>query len=193
MNSKALQSFDKYSQLENHHLDLLVGWRSIAMGTSSFPECMSCDHQSTLPDLSTRRTTPPQSLRASISPPPSRARKSGASAPSSAAVEAGEAQIRNHFEYFSSHISSSAKPSAPLSIRAFEHLYKRNQHKTGRHWVIHQHDHPVAGVHYDLRLQINETSSISWAIMYGLPGNCNSRRLNRNATETRVHNVWVCG
>ena len=176
------------------------------MGTSSSPECRSCDHQSTLPDLSTRRITPPQSLRVSISPPPSRARestlqsknrpsahRSETTAPSSAAVEAGETQIRNHFEYFCSHICSSAKPAAPLSIRAFEHLYKRNQHKNGRHWVIHQHDHPVAGVHYDLRLQINETSSISWAIMYGMPGNCNSRRLNRNATETRVHNVWVCG
>ena len=183
------------------------------MGTSPSPEYRSYNHQSSLPDLSTTRTTPPQSLRESISPPPSRARKStlqptesliaeGArnrpsvrhsDSPSSAAVEAGEIRIRNHFEYFSSHISSSAKPSAPLSIRAFEHLYKRNQHKNGRHWVIHQHDHPVAGVHYDLRLQINETSSISWAIMYGLPGNCNSRRLNRNATETRVHNLWVCG
>ena len=182
------------------------------MESSSSPECTSYDHQYSLPDLSTRRTTPPQSLRASISPPPSRARKSTlqptesriarnrlsarhseTTAPSSAAVEAGETQIRNHFEYFSSHISSSARPSAPLSIRAFELLYKRNQHKNGRHWVIHQHDHPVAGVHYDLRLQINETSSISWAIMYGLPGNCNSRRLNRNATETRVHNLWVCG
>ena len=180
------------------------------MGTSSSPECRSYD--SNLPDLSTRQTTPPQSLRASISPPPSRARKSTlqptkvliarnrslarhseTTAPSSAAIEAGETEIRNHLEYFSSHIFSSARPSAPLSIRAFEHLYKRNQHKDGRHWVIHQHDHPVAGVHYDLRLQINETSSISWAIMYGLAGNCNSRRLNRNATETRVHNVWVCG
>ena len=158
-------------------------------------------------------TTPPQSLRASISPPPSRARKytlqptellierkrpssifrSEPTAPSSAAVEAGETHICNHFEYFSSHISSSAKPSALLSIRSFKDLYQRNQHKDGRHWVIHQHNHPVAGVHYDLRLQINETSSISWAIMYGLPGDCNSRRLNRNATETRVHNVWVCG
>ena len=27
--------------------------------------------------------------------------------------------------------------------------------------------------------------------MYGLPGDPNSRRLNRNATETRVHNLWV--
>ena len=50
----------------------------------------------------------------------------------------------------------------------------------------------VIGVHYDLRLQISESSSISFAIMYGLPGNPNSRRLNRNATETRVHNLWVC-
>ena len=167
---------------------------------------------SSLHEFSARQTTPPQSLRASISPPPSRARKSTPqsidsvavrdsrsthqpenTAPTSAAVEAGEAQIQNHLEYFSSLVSSSARPSAPLPIHAFVELYKRNQHEHGRHWVIHQHDHPVAGVHYDLRLQINKTSSISWAIMYGLPGNCNSRRLNRNATETRVHNIWVCG
>ncbi|CAF9912174.1 MAG: hypothetical protein ALECFALPRED_007895 [Alectoria fallacina] len=179
------------------------------MRTSSSPEPKDCDHQSTLHKFFTRHTTPPQSLRASISPPPSRARKtiihstsysarqnsssahrSEGTKPSLAAVEAEEAQIRNHLEYSSSLISSSAKLSAPLSIRAFEELYKRNQHEHGRHWVIHQHDHPVAGVHYDLRLQISETSSISWAIMYGLPGNVNSRRLNRNATETRVHNVW---
>lgn len=184
----------------------------IAMRTSSSPELEDSDHQSTLQGILTRHITPPQSLRASISPPPSRARKSplqptshsvrqdlcspqrsGDFTPSLAAVEAGDAQIHNHLEYFSSHISSSAKPSAPLSIPAFEDLYKRNQHENGRHWVIHQHDHPVAGVHYDLRLQINQTSSISWAIMYGLPGNVNSSRLNRNATETRVHNVWVCG
>ena len=182
------------------------------MRSSSSSERKSSDHQFPPDELPTRQRTPPQSLRASISPPPSRAKKPTLQArrqfaaqdsppvhrsqnpePSPATVEAGEAQIRNHLKYFSSHISSSVKPSAPLSIRAFEDLYKRNQHEHGRHWVIHQHDHPVAGVHYDLRLQINETSSISWAIMYGLPGNCNSRRLNRNATETRVHNVWVCG
>ncbi|KAM0556774.1 hypothetical protein ACHAPJ_005834 [Fusarium lateritium] len=44
--------------------------------------------------------------------------------------------------------------------------------------------------HYDLRLQINETSSASWAIMYGLPGDPNSVRLNRNAAETRIHCLW---
>ena len=182
-----------------------------AMRTSSSPESEGSDHDSTVHEFLTKHATPPRSLRAPISPPPSRgkltpqptsypaaqdshsAHPSEDTTPSLAAVEAGEVQIRNHLEYFSSHISSSAKPSAPLSIRAFEDLYQRNQHKHGRHWVIHQHDHPVAGVHYDLRLQINETSSISWAIMYGLPGNINSRRLNRNATETRVHNVWVRG
>lgn len=183
------------------------------MRTSCSSERKASHHPSTSHQHSSRRTTPPQSLRASISPPPPRLRKytlqstsyhtaqnsrsahrpENTTTPSPAAVEAGQAQIRDHLEYFSSHISLSAKPSASLPIRAFENLYKRNQHEHGRHWVIHQHDHPVAGVHYDLRLQINETSSISWAIMYGLPGYCNSIRLNRNATETRVHNVWVCG
>ena len=47
--------------------------------------------------------------------------------------------------------------------------------------MIHQHDHPIAGLHYDLRLQINETSSASWAIMYALPGDPIGRG-NRNAT-----------
>ena len=178
----------------------------------SSPSPTSYDMQTSSPRPENSDTTPPHSLRASISPPPSRARRTprqptGCSAaqdsrvsnlsehatPSLAAVEAGKAQIRDHLDYFSSHLSSFARPSTLLTIRAFEDLYTRNQHEHGRHYVIHQHDHPVAGVHYDLRLQINETSSTSWAIMYGLPGNPNSRRLNRNATETRVHNVWVCG
>ena len=156
--------------------------------------------------------TPPRSLRTSISPPPSRNNRSRhitqnhafkrmddtpephqASPPSLAAVEAGESQIENHLDRFSSHLFQYVTPGALLSISAFETLYNRNRHPHGRHFVVHQHDHPVAGLHYDLRLQINETSSISWAIMYGLPGYANSRRLNRNATETRVHNVWVGG
>jgi hypothetical protein len=45
-------------------------------------------------------------------------------------------------------------------------------------------------VHYDLRLQFSETSTISFAIPYGLPGNPNSLRPNRMAIETRVHNLW---
>ena len=159
-----------------------------------------------------RNDTLPRSLRTSISPPPSRAKRpkpppsshgneqtsntlqhAEIQPPTLAAIEAGQVQIQNHLEYFSTRLSQHVKPNAPFSILAFKDLYKRNQHPHGRHFVIHQHDHPIAGVHYDLRLQINETSSISWAIMYGLPGNANSRRLNRNATETRVHNVWVGG
>jgi hypothetical protein len=45
-------------------------------------------------------------------------------------------------------------------------------------------------VHYDLRLQFSQTSTISFAIPYGLPGNPNSIRPNRMAIETRVHNLW---
>ena len=178
------------------------------MSVYSSPEPETLDDRSSDQTSSPRNTTPPTSLRTSISPPPSRARRTKEQSnneknPQSqrnrkavhelAAIEAGEVQIGNHLEYFSHHLSHYAKPTSPLLIPSFVDLYKRNQHPHGRHWVIHQHDHPVAGVHYDLRLQINETSSVSWAIMYGMPGNANSMRLNRNATETRIHNVWVGG
>lgn len=120
-------------------------------------------------------------------------------APPTAAIEAGEVQIPDHLKYFtrtlSPHVRSpSQNPNQReprLSIPAFADLYTHNQSNAGCHFVIHQHDHPIAGVHYDLRLQFSATSSVSWAIMYGMPGNANSLRLNRNATETRVHNVWV--
>ena len=178
------------------------------MPVYSSPEPETLDDRASDQASSPRNTTPPTSLRTSISPPPSRARSSKekfdngknhhsqrnqTAVQSLATIEAGEVQIRNHLEYFSQQLSHYAKPPSPLSIASFVDLYKRNQHPHGRHWVIHQHDHPVAGVHYDLRLQINETSSVSWAIMYGMPGNANSMRLNRNATETRIHNVWVGG
>lgn len=45
-------------------------------------------------------------------------------------------------------------------------------------------------MHYDLRLQFSQTSTISFAIPYGLPGNPKSVRPNRMAIETRVHNLW---
>jgi len=180
------------------------------MRQDSSPELDSSDvgpHQ----HVNRRNTNTPTSLRASISPPPPRIKRTklrglGPSdeqhgetpTPNLAAIEAGRAQIPNHLAHFSTHLSPLVRPvpdtsSQPprLSMHAWKNLYIRNQHPQGRHWVIHQHDHPVAGVHYDLRLQLSETSSISWAIMYGLPGSVNSRRLNRNATETRVHNLWV--
>ncbi|RHZ62800.1 uncharacterized protein CDV56_108167 [Aspergillus thermomutatus] len=116
------------------------------------------------------------------------------SEPSLAAIEAGTIEVTDHLKIFSSRLGRCARPVAPqvprLPIRDWMNLYERNLHPNGRHFVIHQHDHPIAGPHYDLRLQFSETSSVSWSIMYGLPGDPNSRRLNRNATETRVHCFW---
>lgn len=118
--------------------------------------------------------------------------------PTAAAVESGAALVDDHLAHFSEHLAQSVLPRAGgdgiprLSIDEYAALYTANAgSKHGAHFVIHQHDHPIAGTHYDLRLQINETSSVSWAIMYGLPGDPNSIRLNRNATETRIHSLWV--
>ena len=141
-------------------------------------------------------------LRSSVSPPPLKRRRLEESSgqelqdpiPNTASVEAGKTSINEHLGYFSQRLFTARRsfPSEPdLSIANFKELYLRNQRDNGCHFVIHQHDHPIAGTHYDLRLQINESSSVSWAIMYGLPGHPNSRRLNRNATETRIHCLWV--
>ena len=118
------------------------------------------------------------------------------SVPSLTDIEAGKVEIDNHLEFISEALAKVTRPAEPgvsrLLLNEWVGLYKRSQHPHGRHFVVHQHDHPVAGPHYDLRLQISESSSISFAIMYGLPGNPNSWKLNRNATETRVHTLWVC-
>ncbi|KAK3060916.1 hypothetical protein LTS18_007431 [Coniosporium uncinatum] len=150
--------------------------------------------------------TTPSTLCRSISPPPttrkSLAKASGElfnkdginNAPSVAAVEAGKAHIEDHLSYFTTHLKASTRPVVTdqpcLSIANFAGLYQCNQHAHGHHFVVHQHNHPVAGCHYDLRLQISLTSSVSFAIPYGLPGNPNSLRPNRMAIETRVHNLW---
>ncbi|CRG91116.1 hypothetical protein PISL3812_08164 [Talaromyces islandicus] len=116
--------------------------------------------------------------------------------PSLAVVEAGKVEVDDHVKLFSTRLAQASRPKPPLgtyprlSIEDWVDLYSRNQNAHGHHFVIHQHDHPVAGPHYDLRLQFSESSSLSWAIMYGLPGDPNSRRINRNATETRVHCLW---
>ncbi|KND91229.1 hypothetical protein TOPH_03986 [Tolypocladium ophioglossoides CBS 100239] len=113
--------------------------------------------------------------------------------PASAAIESGAALITDHLAHFTAHLASHILPSPPPlpSVPSYASLYGSSAGKPhGAHFVVHQHDHPVAGTHYDLRLQINGASSVSWAIMYGLPGDPNSKRLNRNATETRVHSLW---
>ncbi|KAI1647725.1 DNA polymerase ligase-domain-containing protein [Daldinia loculata] len=116
--------------------------------------------------------------------------------PRASAVEAGKAKIEDYLGYFSGLLTKAILSPFPsdipgLSIGAYRKLYEQNSgNPRGAHFIVHQHDHPIAGTHYDLRLQINETSSASWAIMYGLPGDPNSQRLNRNATETRIHCLW---
>ncbi|KAL6712456.1 hypothetical protein ACN47E_000333 [Coniothyrium glycines] len=114
--------------------------------------------------------------------------------PTLAAVEAGRARIDNHLTYFSSHLLKASRKTGPevqrLSIDRFSGLYHDNEHEHGHHFVIHQHNHPIAGVHYDLRLQFSKSSSMSFAIPKGLPGNPNSRSIGRMAIETRVHNYW---
>jgi hypothetical protein len=152
----------------------------------------------------------PSSLLRHISPPPPKRRKTSepptpsggpsrrdtsfANEPSVAAVEAGKVKVEDHLAYFREHLSKACRPTAEdvprLSMAAFADLYSRNQHEHRNHFVIHQHNHPQAGVHYDLRLQFSKSSSISFAIPKGLPGNPNSRSIGRMAIETRVHNLW---
>ncbi|KAI8719423.1 LigD-N domain-containing protein [Fusarium sp. LHS14.1] len=124
-----------------------------------------------------------QTAQSSLIPPPP---------PTTADIESGSAIIDDHLSHFKDHLSKHIiTPSPLLSIQSYASIYSSNiGNPEGAHFVIHQQDHPIAGTHYDLRLQINETSSASWAIMYGLPGDPNSIRLNRNVTETRIHCLW---
>lgn len=153
------------------------------------------------------------SLSAPVSPPPTKIFIKGdkygndgdviplnASQPNTssslAAIEAGQVEVIDHLSTISTRLKQCIReiPNESiirLPIQEWIDLYRRNEHPEGRHFVIHQHDHPIAGPHYDLRLQFSETSSVSWSVMYGLPGDPNSQRLNRNATETRVHCLWV--
>jgi hypothetical protein len=114
--------------------------------------------------------------------------------PTLAAVEAGKAKIDDHLAYFKAHLAKASRHTESetprLPIENFASLYQSNQHAHGHHFVIHQHNHPRAGVHYDLRLQFSETSSMSFAVPKGLPGNPSSRSIGRMAIETRVHNYW---
>ncbi|KAH7406140.1 DNA polymerase ligase-domain-containing protein [Phaeosphaeria sp. MPI-PUGE-AT-0046c] len=114
--------------------------------------------------------------------------------PTLAAIEAGKAKIDDHFAYFTNRLSISSRQTAShvarLPIEDFAALYNSNDNEHGNHFVVHQHNHPRAGVHYDLRLQFSKSSSISFALPKGLPGNPNSRSIGRMAIETRVHNYW---
>ena len=108
------------------------------------------------------RTSPPTSLEAPISPPPTRSAKrrkthEGEPAPNLAAIEAGETAIDDHLAVISEQLSRHIRPMniGPrdvLRIDEFRGLYARNQRRDGRHFVVHQHDHPVAGMSFNLAL-----------------------------------------
>lgn len=163
---------------------------------SSQASFVTADSQVLESQLTSEPQRAPFSLNRAVSPPlPSRKKTTVQPQKSTtAAVEAGEVDVEDHVSFFSEKLLAARLPNTPGSPRLdhseWLNLYRRNLTDKGRHFVIHQHDHPVAGTHYDLRLQCNATSSISFAIMYGMPGDPNSRKLARNATETRVHNLW---
>lgn len=111
--------------------------------------------------------TAPLSLQRSITPPPTKKASQlvdkkcptdgehqdpdplDSAAPTLAAIEAGEAKIRDHLNYFATHLEAATRPSIPdsprLSITEWRQLYSNNQRPRGRHFVVHQHDHPVSG------------------------------------------------
>lgn len=91
----------------------------------------------------------------------------------SALIENNTVKITDHLGWFSSLLAKSSLEPFPegqprLTISGYRSLYNNSfQSPAGAHFVVTQHDHPIAGPHYDLRLQINGDSSCSWAIMYG--------------------------
>ncbi|KAF8428303.1 DNA polymerase ligase-domain-containing protein [Tirmania nivea] len=80
--------------------------------------------------------------------------------------------------------------SPRITFDSFTKTFYDNLNPAGHHYVIHQHDHPRAGLHYDLRLQVSESNTVSWAVPKGLPCNAKSRAKRRLAVETRVHPYW---
>ena len=129
------------------------------------------DSDSTAPDVDELEclghypSSPPTSLEAPISPPCKRRKLSNPlntkdklaglgedDFPSLADVEAGEARIKDHLEYFSEHLSKyvnkrgeAERPEESMELKDWKYLYRRNCHAHGRHFVVHQHDHPIAG------------------------------------------------
>ena len=120
------------------------------------------------------RTSPPTSLEAPISPPPTRSAKCRKthedhepSAPNLAAIEAGERIIDDHLAVFSEQLSRHIRPlnigpRGLLPIDEFRDLYARNQRRDGRHFVVHQHDHPVAGMSFNSLVKSILAISIFW-------------------------------
>src|SRR4051812_31552150 len=104
----------------------------------------------------------PHSLNRSVSPPSrirvkqeadvTKATTPKSLAPSkseTAAVEAGEIEIDDHVSFFSTKLLAARLPvlsnQPRLTHQAWLDLYQRNLNDRGHHFVVHQHDHPIAG------------------------------------------------
>ncbi|KAJ8122108.1 hypothetical protein ONZ43_g1616 [Nemania bipapillata] len=117
----------------------------------------------------------------------------------SATIEAGKADIEHHLDYFRTLLAKTTLSPFPsgaprLSIEGYQKLYNANAGSPqGAHFIVHQHDHPIAGTHYDLRLQINETSSVSWAIIpaYTVYGQNHLIETGSHATGSLL--IWDTG
>ncbi|KAJ5090651.1 hypothetical protein N7532_009335 [Penicillium argentinense] len=136
------------------------------------------------------------SLQKSVSPPPKRRGANGQDGdnPHPSKITPSDPKTSEYLDTWSMKLRKSILPASEqgstphLPIDQWVDLYRRHAHSNGHHFVIHQHDHPVAGPHYDLRLQFSDSSTVCWAIMYGLPGDPNQDN-RRNATETRIHGL----
>jgi hypothetical protein len=76
--------------------------------------------------------------------------------PTSVVIAAGKVKIDDRLTHFTSHLAKAARSTVPetprLSSKAYSTLYDSNQHQHRNYFVIHQHSHPRAVFHYDLRL-----------------------------------------
>jgi len=133
----------------------------MASSNTSDSDYVSLQEEEEISSRARSRASPPTSLEAPISPPPStrpvKRKKTHQddppSPPTLAAIEAGQARIDDHLSVFSEQLSRHIRKCAArqgdlLSIDDFKGLYRRNQHQHGRHFVVHQHDHPVAGMSF---------------------------------------------
>lgn len=102
----------------------------------------------------TRAISPPPRLskrqRTSEAKGPSDKQDDVVDAPSLAAIEAGKAKIDAHLAYFKDRLSKvcrNVEASPSISIENWARLYEASEHEHGNHFVVHQHNHPVSGVH----------------------------------------------
>jgi hypothetical protein len=163
----------------------------MASSNTSDSDYFSLQEEEGIPSRAHSRTSPPTSLEAPISPPPStrslKRRRTQQDDPSSppnlAAIEAGQAQIDDHLAVFSEQLSRHIRPCAAgqgdlLSIDDFKGLYRRNQHQHGRHFVVHQHDHPVAGMSFQSTLSFQFSNySLNSPFLYSLLSKRGASRL----------------